>query len=121
MLRAWKHSSKAPHGDPSPWVRVIAHREALRILARRREVVMDEVPEATDPRDDLADSLQRVILLDALRALSDKERVALLLHYWGDLSQPYVAAALQIPLGTVKIRVHRAQAKLCRALQESVA
>lgn len=119
MLRAWKHCSKAPHGDPAPWVRVIARREALRILGRRRELPVEEAAGPVARSEPVDYALERLLLLDAVRTLSDNERLAVLMHYWGDLSQASIAVAMQVPLGTIKIRIHRAKAKLNAALRES--
>ncbi|MGN0064341.1 MAG: RNA polymerase sigma factor [Nocardioides sp.] len=47
--------------------------------------------------------------LRALARMSPEDRDVVLLVAWGDLSQPEVAAALGIPAGTVKSRLHRAR------------
>ncbi|MFV2172593.1 RNA polymerase sigma factor [Actinomadura sp. LOL_016] len=54
----------------------------------------------------------------ALASLSAKERGPLLLLAWGEMSYPEIAAALDLPLGTVKARIHRARKKLRNALPE---
>jgi RNA polymerase sigma factor (sigma-70 family) len=55
-------------------------------------------------------------VLDAVRALPRGERDALLLHVWEDLRYEEIAAALDIPVGTVRSRLNRARTKL-RELQ----
>lgn len=47
-----------------------------------------------------------------IAALSQKERDVLLLHAWGDLSYEQIAAALGIPIGTVRSRLSRVRQKL---------
>jgi RNA polymerase sigma-70 factor (ECF subfamily) len=54
---------------------------------------------------------------DAIEALPDGEREALLLVAWEDLSYQSVAEALELPIGTVRSRLNRARAQL-RALLE---
>jgi DNA-directed RNA polymerase specialized sigma24 family protein len=49
---------------------------------------------------------------DALAALPDGERDALLLFVWEDLDYDDIATALGIPVGTVRSRLHRARARL---------
>lgn len=44
--------------------------------------------------------------------LPSRDREPLLLHVWDDLSYEEVAPTLDIPLGTVRSRVHRARAWL---------
>ena len=54
-----------------------------------------------------SDDLER-----ALRALPLDQRAVVVLRYYLDWSQEDVAAALDIPVGTVKSRIHRALKKL---------
>jgi RNA polymerase sigma factor (sigma-70 family) len=51
-------------------------------------------------------------LTDALGALPVNDRDALLLMAWADLTDAEIAAALHIPLGTVRSRIHRARRQL---------
>ncbi|MET8865524.1 RNA polymerase sigma factor [Nonomuraea sp. NPDC004580] len=55
-------------------------------------------------------------LAKALAALSSQDRNALLLLAWGELSYAEIAAVLNLPLGTVKAKIHRARTKLRAAL-----
>jgi RNA polymerase sigma factor (sigma-70 family) len=58
-------------------------------------------------------------LAEALRRLAPGDRDVLLLIAWGDLSYEEVADTLQIRLGTVRSRLHRARRKLRAALGDS--
>lgn len=49
---------------------------------------------------------------DALARLSEVEREVLLLVAWEDLTYEEVAGALEIPIGTVRSRLHRARARV---------
>ena len=51
-------------------------------------------------------------LFAGLRALPRRDRDALLLHVWGELSYEETAAALGVPVGTVRSRLHRARRTL---------
>lgn len=55
-------------------------------------------------------------LAAALRRLSQGDRDVLLLVAWSDFSYDEVAAALAIPVGTVRSRLHRARRKVREAL-----
>jgi RNA polymerase sigma-70 factor (ECF subfamily) len=54
----------------------------------------------------------------AMQALAERERSALLLRALGGLAYAEIAAALAVPLGTVMTALHRARAKLRRALAD---
>jgi len=57
-------------------------------------------------------------LAKALASLRAQDRNAVLLLAWGELSYPEIAATLNLPVGTVKAKVHRARIKLREALPE---
>jgi RNA polymerase sigma-70 factor (sigma-E family) len=80
---------------------------------RRRidEYPTDEIPDwpTTDPADerDLHDVVQR-----ALDRLPRQMRAAVMLRYYDDMTEPQVAAAMGVTVGTVKSTVARAVGKL---------
>ncbi|WP_285582541.1 RNA polymerase sigma factor [Actinoallomurus iriomotensis] len=55
-------------------------------------------------------------LAKALASLRPQDRNAVLLLAWGEMSYAEIAAALDLPLGTVKAKIHRARIKLRSAL-----
>ncbi|MBM2620894.1 RNA polymerase sigma factor [Actinoplanes sp. LDG1-06] len=55
-------------------------------------------------------------ILAALAGLSTGDRDALLLVVWGEMSHEEAAAALQVPVGTIGSRIHRARRRLRDAL-----
>lgn len=54
-------------------------------------------------------------LAKALRRLTDVDRDTLLLFAWGDLDYASIAAAMDVPIGTVRSRLNRARRLLRRA------
>jgi RNA polymerase sigma factor (sigma-70 family) len=54
---------------------------------------------------------------DAIEALPDGERQALLLFAWEELSYQSLAEALELPIGTVRSRLNRARARLRELLE----
>ena len=65
-----------------------------------------------------AEALRRA-LAGALADLRPGERDILLLHAWAELSDAEIAAALSLPLGTVKSRLHRARQRMRNRLDLS--
>ena len=111
--------------DARPWLYGIAanvigkHRRAevrmLRAFARTgADPVADGHADRVDSRV-CAAAVQRE-LAAALAGLSAGDRDVLLLIAWADLSYEETAAALGIPVGTVRSRLHRARRKVREAL-----
>src|ERR1035438_4260232 len=95
------------------------HRRAeirlYRALARTgADPVMEPFTDRVDDRVSASAASRR--LATALARLPEKLRDTLLLVAWGDLSYEEVAAALGVPVGTVRSRVSRARSKLRQAL-----
>ena len=93
---------------------LLKHRrgEARRLRASARMAAADE---PTDRRRSGAALDAHVLfprVADAIESLPDGEREALLLFAWEDLSYQSVAAALELPIGTVRSRLNRARAHL---------
>jgi RNA polymerase sigma-70 factor (ECF subfamily) len=111
--------------DARPWLYGIAtnligrHRRAeirlYRALARTgADPVMEPFTDRVDDRVSASAASRR--LATAVARLPEKLRDTLLLVAWGDLSYEEVAAALGVPVGTVRSRVSRARSKLRRTL-----
>ena len=66
------------------------------------------------------EELTRARLVEALVGLDARDRETLLLFAWADLSYEQIATALEIPLGTVRSRIHRARRYLRESLGENV-
>lgn len=87
------------------WIKRIAARLYLKRIAKEARFVSDETlpEEAGAP----VDSVGRVDLDEALKSLSEAERLCVSLCHGGGFSHPEIAAALNLPLGTVKSHVKR--------------
>jgi RNA polymerase sigma-70 factor (ECF subfamily) len=121
LARAWRQRSTCRTPDnPSPWVRTIAHNEALRAIGRRRYAQpLEDVPAVSDWSS--ADRLdERVSVRSALAKLSTQDRALLRLRYEEDLTQPSIARMMDLPEGTVKVRLHRLPARLMPTLSDLI-
>ncbi len=114
MLRAWRAWQNAGAPDnPTAWMTTIARREAARWMAgpngRSWAAATAEPPASPEVADD------PVVALDVQRAvgrLPARDRALVTLRYQADLTQVEIARVTGIPEGTVKVRLHRARAKL---------
>jgi RNA polymerase sigma-70 factor (ECF subfamily) len=97
-------------GTFQAWVKRIAARAYVKRWRRdAHEALMAETPELESPPVDLAAGID---LDEALRSLSDPERMCVSLCYGAGLSHSEAALALNAPLGTVKSHVKRGLDKL---------
>jgi len=104
--------------DARPWLYGIAanllrrHRrvEERRLRAYARAAARDGEAGAFDGVDERLDARAAgAELATALASLGSGERDVLLLYAWADLGYDEIAAALAIPVGTVRSRLHRAR------------
>ena len=100
----------------STWLYRIAFNAWQSEARKHREVLLDldddAPPQGPEHYDEMPDIAARVDLERAMAELSDGERAAIGACYYADLSHEEAAAALGMPLGTVKTHVLRAKAKL---------
>jgi RNA polymerase sigma-70 factor (ECF subfamily) len=90
--------------------------EARRLRASAR-LAADEAVDRRASARSLDARLLYPRVADAIEALPDGEREALLLFAWEDLSYQSVAEALDLPIGTVRSRLNRARAQLRELLE----
>lgn len=76
------------------------------------------LPTAAAEPDHAGAAEARIDVARALKRLSARERDVVVRHYWQDMSCEEIAAELACPLGTIKVRLHRARHKLGAALSE---
>jgi len=121
LLRAWRYRASLRSGERmSGWLATIVRNEAARKHSQVRPEPVPE-PEPSDGTEDdriLAIPL-RADVAAALSKLERGERLLVHLRYAEDLTQPAIARLLKLPEGTVKVRLHRARAKLHRMLDEA--
>lgn len=111
--------------DARPWLYGIASR-TIREHRRAERRHNRELANADAPPEPFEDESARRVTAQQLRprlagvlaALSAPERDLLLLIAWADLTYEEAARALDIPVGTVRSRMHRLRTKIRRILPE---
>ncbi|QBX54788.1 SigE family RNA polymerase sigma factor [Nocardioides seonyuensis] len=99
-------------GNPDAYARQILVRDNVSWWRRNR---LELVSEVSDPgRTPSGDTgvERRLLLLDALRRLTERQRAVLVLRYFDDLSEAEIAVALGVSPGTVKSTAHLALRRL---------
>jgi RNA polymerase sigma-70 factor, ECF subfamily len=122
MLRAWRNPQVLDQsgGSARGWLFTVAKRIVIddwRATRSRPEVITDTVPEQFVP-DRTEQTVDRQLVVAALRTLSDEHRDVLLECYIRGSSVAEAALALNIPPGTVKSRTHYALRALRLAIDE---
>ena len=128
FLEAWRHRHRAPFRDPEralPWLLGVANnvtRNAVR-GRRRYRAATDRLAPPNDAVTAEDQALERIgaeaglrRALDAISGLAESEQEVVMLVLWDELSYEDAAAALGIPVGTVRSRLSRARSKLQASL-----
>ncbi len=116
FMRAWRNLPTLRDPDRfEAWARALVVRSCIDVLRRRGrrpiEVELQSFDTVLTP--DIASTVADRDLVDgALKSLSPEQRAVVVLHYYLGMSLPDVAAALRIPVGTVKSRHHRSLAAM---------
>ena len=123
FVRAFVHFERFdPERPVLPWLIAIARRLCLDLLRRRKvmasaETILVTGPPAPGP-DGEASMREQLSRLDrALADLADGPREAIILFHIEDMSYRDIAAALEVPMGTVMTWLHRGRAQPKRALE----
>lgn len=132
LVEAWR---KAPEFDPSrggarTWILTIAHRRAVdRVRREQRQRDQIEAEAAVVEREARPADQDTVVEVDfrewqserirgALASLSDLQREAIELAYYGGQTHTEVSQQLGIPLGTAKTRIRDGLTRLRDTLKE---
>lgn len=124
FVRAWQAADRfEPGRDFAPWLVTIARRVAIDVQRRERRrpaVPLDAAPAADEAvvalPPDVADLETVWAVRTAIDQLGDDEREIVRLQHLEGLSHREIAGRLDLPLGTVKSRSHRAHRRLATRL-----
>jgi RNA polymerase sigma-70 factor (ECF subfamily) len=118
VVRAWRKRDTLRNSEArKSWLGTIVRNEALREFARKRPTPTDTLEDWQGSEDErVVATVERADLHAALARLNKRDRQLVRLRYDEDMTQEAIAGRLGIPLGTVKVRLHRVRAKLRRAI-----
>ena len=118
FLRLWRQAGRWRPGAAlfDTWL----HRVTLNLcydrLRRRREITSDAVPEQADPAatadQAMIDQARDARLAAAIQSLPERQRAALVLQYYEDLSNIEAAAAMEIGVDALESLLSRARRTL---------
>ncbi|MFQ5967026.1 MAG: ECF RNA polymerase sigma factor SigK [Acidimicrobiia bacterium] len=121
LIEVWRHADrfKPARGHAMTWIMTIAHRRAVDRVrsegaARSREerVGVNPGPAADIVADRVVEGLERDRVREALTSLTNLQREAIELAYFGGRTYREIAELLDTPLGTIKTRMRDAVIRL---------
>lgn len=123
LLEVWRSASRydPSRGSARAWVMTIAHRRAVDRVrseqaARGRNGILREDGHFDVVAEEVELRLEHQQVRNALDQLTDLQREAVKLAYYGGYTYPEVAELLGTPLGTVKSRMRDGLIRLRDAL-----
>lgn len=115
MVEVWRQASRydAARGSVKAWVLTMAHRRAVdRVRSAQASSDREERAgrsETARPYDEVTEAVEHRLEVEqvrrALHRLTDLQREAVTLAYYGGYTHREVAELLDVPLGTVKTRL----------------
>lgn len=128
FLGAWRNAERyiTGRGSVKTWLLSIVHHRAIDAVRRRRPTTelpeREEIPPAQlrvpDVWSQVSANLDAETVRAALAVLSDVQREAIELAYFGGLTQQEVAERTDTPLGTVKSRMRLGLLAMRRVLTQ---
>jgi len=122
FLEIWQNASRyePSKGGASTWILTMAHRRAIdRIRSsqsgRDRDVkigIRDYVSDYDNVADTVETTIEHERVKEAMTQLTELQRQAVSLAYYGGYSHSEVAAMLSVPIGTVKTRLRDGMIRL---------
>jgi RNA polymerase sigma factor (sigma-70 family) len=112
-LNAWRHRRSFRRDSPiKPWFLAIVANECRQTVRNRWWSVIRHPELSVADQGEESDLDDARSLRHALLQLNHRDRLALVLRYYLDLSFVEVAAVLNISAGTARVRTHRALGRL---------
>jgi RNA polymerase sigma-70 factor (sigma-E family) len=109
---AWRKVSQAADRDAYVYRILFNTRADSRRRRRWREVLSESISDCPDDRDDIARVDEADAVRRALSKLSQAQRDAIVLRFYGHLDERQISQTLGIAAGTVKSRLSRGLALL---------
>jgi RNA polymerase sigma factor (sigma-70 family) len=125
FLTVWRSAARfvAERGKARTWILTLVHRRAVDLVRREQFRRVEPLQNESEGGGRTAEDeawlrLERARVQEALKRLSDQQREAIELAYYGGFTQSELADRLGEPLGTVKSRMFTGLSRLRELLGE---
>jgi RNA polymerase sigma-70 factor (ECF subfamily) len=124
FLKLWSTPDAFRDGNFAAWISRVTRNRVLDILRSRAakpaiEIPVD-LPAEVSLDDDVFARIDAQRVRSALAALSDDQRTAIEMGFFGGITHDEIAQRTGIPLGTIKTRIRTGLRRMREALVESV-
>jgi RNA polymerase sigma-70 factor (ECF subfamily) len=125
MLKVWTHRGTWQEGKAkfSTWLYRVVTNRCLDLRRRPRTEDMENAPELADNQPDAFTSMHRGEVNDllerAMGRLPDQQRIAIILSYTDDLSNPEIAEIMETTVYSVESLLKRGRQQLRKILRNS--
>lgn len=124
LMRAWRHREAIHNGAGKAWLLKTTYRLCLDQLRRRSnrpqvnlaDLSVLPADHGLGPERGAMMSDLRGIIRRALATLGPRDKAVILIREMHDMSYEEMAEVLDVPLGTLKVVLHRARERLRREL-----
>jgi RNA polymerase sigma-70 factor (ECF subfamily) len=118
FIKAWQAATTYdPERELAPWIYAIARRTAIDIYRKQSRSITSDVVDSVALPPELETIWEVFEVRSALDRLPDEERQVIKLSHFEGLTHVEIASHMDIPLGTVKSRSHRAHRRLLDLLK----
>jgi len=118
FIKAWQAATTYdPERELAPWIYAIARRTAIDIYRKQSRAVTSDAVDSVALPPELETIWEVFEVRSALDRLPDEERQVIKLSHFEGLTHVEIASHMDIPLGTVKSRSHRAHRRLLDLLK----
>lgn len=126
FVRLWTHASRWQPGTAKvgTWLHRVAHNLCIDRFRKRREVLMDQLPDRPDPSASAEEVLNRSdvakVVEAAVAALPERQRAAIILCHHQELGNIEAAQVLDISVEALESLLTRGRRRLRESLRERV-
>lgn len=131
LIKLWHNLDKVAHKFVKSWLLLVTKNLCIDFSRKKRELTvsvlsgdsdekgfqLDGLDDGPDPEQDTIHQDEKNRLMDAINRLPDKIKSVIIMREIQDLKYEDIAEAMEIPVNSVKVYLHRGRKKLYEHLK----